>query len=103
MSVGVSAHVSSQRRSSSVEDGPDVLASHRDFRPATAKTRLTIYALHPLDVVLVQREVVRVHPPVQRRHDGAGVIRMLQTQSVTQLVDRHQEEIHTCRMAPLLA
>lgn len=73
MSAGVSVHVSSQRRSS-VEVGPDVLASHHDFRPATAKTRLTIYPLHPLDVVLVQREVVRVHPLVQRRHNGAGVI-----------------------------
>lgn len=66
-------------------------------------SRLTVYALHPLDVVLVQREVVRVHPPVQRRHNGAGVVRMLQTQSVTQLVDRDQEEVYTCRVAPVLA
>lgn len=65
--------------------------------------RLTVNALHPLDVVRVQREVVRVHPLVQGRHNGGGVIRVLQTQSVTQLVDRNQEEIYTCGMAPVLA
>lgn len=45
----------------------------------------------------MQREVVGVNPPVERSHDGAGVIRMLEAQGVTQLVDGDQEEVYTCR------
>lgn len=44
----------------------------------------------------MQCEVVHVNPPVQGSHDGAGVIRMLQTQSVAELVDSDQEEIYAC-------
>lgn len=59
--------------------------------------RLTVDGLDPLDVVLVQCEVVGVNPAVQRDHNGAGVVGMLQTQGVTKLVDCNQEEIYTCR------
>lgn len=35
---------------------------------------LTVYVLYPLDVVLMQGEVVGVNPLVERSHDGAGIV-----------------------------
>lgn len=46
----------------------------------------------------MQREVVGVGPRVEGSHHGAGVIRVLQTQSVAQLVDRDQEEVDTWKL-----
>ncbi|KAF3855622.1 hypothetical protein F7725_016345 [Dissostichus mawsoni] len=48
-------------------------------------------------VVQRQFEVVRVHVLVERSHDGTGVVGVLQTQRMTQLVHRHQEQVITCR------
>lgn len=58
---------------------------------------LTIDFLYALQVVQRQFEVVCVHVLVKRSHDGAGIVGVLQTQRVTQLMDRHQEQIITWR------
>lgn len=60
--------------------------------------RLTVYRLYACDVVFVQREVVSVGPRVEGGHHGVGVIWVLQTQSVAQLVDRNQEEVDTWKL-----
>lgn len=52
--------------------------------------------LYASDVILMEREVLCVDPLVDRSHCGSGVIRMLQTQSVTELMNRNQEQIYTC-------
>lgn len=44
----------------------------------------------------MEREVLCVDPLVERSHCGSGVIRMLQTQSMTELMNRNQEQIYTC-------
>lgn len=59
---------------------------------------LTVYRLYARDVVFVQREVVSVGPRVEGGHHGVGVIGVLQTQSVAQLVDRNQEEVDTWKL-----
>lgn len=56
---------------------------------------LTVDFLYALQVVQRQLEVVRVHVLVERRHDGAGIVGVLQTQGVAKLMDRHQEQIIT--------
>lgn len=56
---------------------------------------LTIYVLYSSDVILVQCEVVCVSPLVKRSHHSAGVIWVLQTQSMTKLMDRNQEQVYT--------
>lgn len=56
---------------------------------------LTIYVLYSSDVILMQCEVVCVNPLVKRSHYGAGVIWVLQTQSMTELMDGNQEEVYT--------
>ena len=53
----------------------------------------TVDLLNALQVVQRQPEVVRVHVLVEGGHDGAGVVGVLQAQGVTQLVDRHQEQV----------
>lgn len=57
---------------------------------------LTVDLLDALQVVQRQLEVMCVHVLVERSHDGAGVVGVLQTQRVAQLVDRHQEQIVSC-------
>lgn len=59
--------------------------------------RLTVDLLDALQVVQRQLEVVRVHVLIERSHDGARIVGVLQTQRVTQLVDRHQEQVVTWR------
>ncbi|KAA8596023.1 hypothetical protein FQN60_011314, partial [Etheostoma spectabile] len=44
-------------------------------------------------VVVRQLEVLRLHPLVKGSHDGQGVVGVLQTKGVAQLVDCHQEEL----------
>lgn len=58
---------------------------------------LTIYELYSSDVIIMQCEVVCVNPLVKRSHYGTGVIRVLQTQSMTELMDRNQEKVYTCK------
>lgn len=58
---------------------------------------LTVYVLYSSDVVVVQREVVRVNVLVERRHDGTGVVRVLQAEGVAELVDGNQEEVYACQ------
>lgn len=58
---------------------------------------LTVDLLNALQVVQRQFEVVRVHVLVERSHDGAGIVGVLQTQCMTQLVNGHQEQIVTWR------
>ena len=55
----------------------------------------TIDVLYGGAVVRGQGEVVRGGPVVERSHDGVGVVRVLQTQGVAQLMDRHQEQVVT--------
>lgn len=66
--------------------------------PEFAPQFLTIYRLYACNVVFVQREVVSVGPRVEGGHDGVGVIGVLQSQSVAQLVDGNQEEVDTWRL-----
>lgn len=55
----------------------------------------TVDCLDASAVVVWELEVFRVKPLVKGGHDGRGVIRVLQTQSMTQLMDSHQENIIT--------
>lgn len=43
-----------------------------------------------------QFEALRVHVLVKRSHYRSGVIGVLQTQSVAQLMDGHQEQVIPC-------
>ena len=70
----------------SYELGPDIC-----IKPE----RRTINLLDALQVVHGQFEVVSVHVLVERSHDGRGIIGVLEAQSVTELVDRYQEQIVT--------
>lgn len=63
----------------------------------SAHVLLTVYVLYPFDIILMECEVVCVDPLVERSHNGAGVIGVLQTQSMTELMDGNQEEVHTCK------
>lgn len=56
---------------------------------------LTVDLLYALQVVQRQLEVVCVHVLIERSHDGTGIVGVLQTQRMTQLMDRHQEQIVT--------
>lgn len=60
-----------------------------------AGTGLTVYVLNSSDVIFVQSEVVGVNPLVKRSHDGAGIVRMLQAEGMTQFMDGHQEQVYT--------
>lgn len=53
----------------------------------------TIDCLDAPTVVVWELEVFGIKPLVEGGHDGRGVIGVLQTQSVTQLMDSHQENI----------
>ena len=57
----------------------------------------TVDLLDALEIVLRQLEVVRLHVLVEGRHDGAGVVGVLEAQRVAQLVHGHQEEVIPCR------
>lgn len=61
------------------------------------RSGVTVDLLDALQVVQRQLEVLRVHVLIEGSHDGAGIIGVLQTQSVTQLMDRHQEQVIPCR------
>lgn len=56
---------------------------------------LTVNLLDSHQIVHGQLEVVRVHILVERRHDGCGIVGVLQAQCVAELVDSHQEQIVT--------
>lgn len=53
----------------------------------------TIDCLDAPAVVVWELEVFGIKPLIKGGHDGRGVIGVLQTQSVTQLMDSHQENI----------
>lgn len=57
---------------------------------------LTIDFLNSLEVILRQFEVVCFHVLVERSHDSTGIIGVLQTQRMPQLMDSNQEEIIPC-------
>lgn len=56
----------------------------------------TIDLLDALEIVLGQLEVVRLHVLVEGCHDGAGVVGVLQSERVAQLMHSHQEEVVSC-------
>lgn len=56
----------------------------------------TVDLLDALEIVLRQLEVVCLHVLVEGCHDGAGVIGVLQSQRVAQLMHSHQEEVIPC-------
>lgn len=55
----------------------------------------TVDCLDASAVIVWELEGVRVKPLVEGSHDGRGVVRVLQAQSVTQLMDGHQKDIIT--------
>ena len=57
----------------------------------------TVDLLDALEIILRQLEVVCLHVLVEGRHDGTGVVGVLQPQCMAQLVHRHQEEVVPCR------
>lgn len=57
----------------------------------------TVDCLDASAVVIWELEIFRVKPLVEGGHDGRGVVGVLQTQSMTQLMDGHQENIITFR------
>lgn len=57
----------------------------------------TVDRLDASAVVIRELEVFRFKPLVEGGHDGRGVVGVLQTQSMTQLMDGHQENIVTFR------
>lgn len=57
----------------------------------------TVDLLDALEVVLRQLEVPRLHVLVEGRHDGTGVVGVLEAQRVAQLMHSHQEEVVPCR------
>ena len=65
--------------------------------PVVLGEQPTVDCLDASAVVVRELEVFGVKPLVEGRHDGRGVVGVLQTQSVTQLMDRHQEDIITFR------
>ncbi|TNN71973.1 hypothetical protein EYF80_017761 [Liparis tanakae] len=70
---------------------PDLVPAGKIF--TREKQQLTVDRLDASAVVVRDLEVFRLKPLVEGRHDGRGVVGVLQTQSVTQLVDRHQEHV----------
>lgn len=56
----------------------------------------TVNLLDALEIILRQLEVVCLHVLVEGCHDGAGVVGVLQSQCVAQLVHSHQEEVIPC-------
>ena len=56
---------------------------------------LTIDLLYSPEVIFRQLEVLCLHPLVEWSHDGRGVVGVLQTQGMTQLMYRHQEHVIT--------
>ena len=61
------------------------------------RERLTINRLDASAVVVGELKVFGFKPLVEGRHDGRRVVGVLQTQSVTQLMDGNQENIVTFR------
>lgn len=57
----------------------------------------TINGLDASAVIVWKLEVFCIKPLVERSHDGRRVVRMFQTQSMTQLMDRYQENIISFR------
>lgn len=53
----------------------------------------TINCLDSSAVIIGELEVLRVEPLIEGGHDGGGVVGVLQTQSVSKLVDGDQENI----------
>lgn len=60
----------------------------------------TIDGLDASPVIVWEVEVLCLKPLVEGGHDGRGVVGVLQTQSVAQLVDGHQEDVITCEKTP---
>lgn len=56
----------------------------------------TVDLLDALEIILRQLEVVCLHVLVEGCHDGAGVVGVLQSQRVAQLMHGHQEEVVPC-------
>lgn len=56
----------------------------------------TVDLLDALEIILRQFEVVCLHVLVEGRHDGTGVVGVLQSQRMAQLVHSHQEEVIPC-------
>lgn len=75
--------------------GSDSPASRREGWPLSPPH--TVDLLDALEIVLRQLEVVRLHVLVEGRHDGAGVVGVLEAQGVAQLMHSHQEEVIPCR------
>ena len=61
------------------------------------KKKPTINSLDASTVVIRELEVFGFKPLVEGGHDGRGVVRVLQAQSMTQFMDRYQENIVTFR------
>lgn len=55
----------------------------------------TVDGLDASAVIVRELEGLRVKPLVEGSHDGRGVVRVLQAQSVTKLVHGHQKDIVT--------
>lgn len=70
---------------------------HAETLRTLTTAHLTIDLLDAPPVIIGQLKVVRLHPLVKWSHDGQRVVGVLQTQGVTQLVDRHQKEVVPCR------
>lgn len=62
-----------------------------------AQEEPTVDRLDASAVVVGQLEVFGVKPLVEGGHDGRGVVGVLKTQSMTQLMDGYQENIITLR------
>lgn len=56
----------------------------------------TVDLLDALEIILRQLEVVRLHVLVEGCHDSAGVVGVLQSQRMAQLMHSHQEEVIPC-------
>lgn len=55
----------------------------------------TVDCLDASAVIVWELEVFRLKPLVEGSHDGRGVVRVLQAQSMTELMDGHQKDIVT--------
>lgn len=75
---------------------PTLWHSGEGMGPPPVPCPRTVDLLDALKVVLRQLEVVCLHVLVEGRHDGAGVIGVLQPQRMAQLVHSHQKEIISC-------
>ena len=62
---------------------------------AALRDQPTVDGLDASAVVIGELEVFSIKPLVEGGHDGRGVVGVLQTQSVAQLMDGHQENIIT--------